>query len=227
MSAARRPFVAFQETILKKLRSQYGIRSAVTEAVEVEILRPGRKLGTCCQPGFRKALDTGLLTVLDRRTLGQFTTNDPHSTYDSIQLRGLRYNNFIDRGEAYSHAAAHVLRSAVLSNDWKAFIRADAQGLETGKPTLRVYDLVVFLYQCGELSEKDCDGMRKSLYEAGDLPHEAFKGRKFTEGLPHFYPRLVSTSHPIVGSVSTTELGDDGRVEIRTVARPQNPSDTA
>jgi hypothetical protein len=215
-------FCANQESILKKLRTRFGIHAAVTEAVESEMLRPGRRRGECCQTEFRKALETGLITVLDRRTLGRFTTNDPQSTYDSIQLLGQKHNNVIDRGEAYTYAAAHILRSAVLSNDGNALRRADALRLETGKPILRLYDLIVFLHQCDEFSEKECDDIRKSLRSVGDAPHEMFAARKFSEGLPHFYPRLINSEYPLVGSENMTELGDENRVEIRALATPSS-----
>jgi hypothetical protein len=213
-------FCTDQETLLKKLRLSYGITSAVTEAVEMEILRPGRKLGACCQAGFRKAIESGLLTVIDRRTLGKFTANDPHSTYDSIQNIGQDYNKVIDRGEAFTHAAARVLRAAVLSNDFQSRLAADSKGLILGKPTLRFYDLVVFLHQCGELTERDCDNIRKELFRVGDSIHSAFAARKFVQGLARFYPRIVNPDFEIIGSATTTELGDENRVEIRKV-QPQ------
>jgi hypothetical protein len=208
-------FCSKHESILKHLHTQYGIDFAVTEAVEAEVLRPNRKQAGCSQDGFRKALDLGLIAVLSPRTLGRFTSNNPYVTYDSIELRGQEYNRVIDLGEAYTHAAAHVLKCAVLSNDWKAIRDCDRMGLNLAHPTFRVYDLVVLLYQSGGLTEKECDGFRKALHEAGETPHRTFVNRKFRDGLPGFYPRLVNPDFEVVGSAIETELGDQHRVQLK------------
>lgn len=205
-------FCTKHETILKQLHVQFRIEYAVTEAVEAELLRPRRRHSECTRDGFQKALDTGLITILSPRTLGQYTSNNPFVTYDSIELLGQQYNRIIQRGEAYTHAAAHVLKCAVLSNDWKAIRDADRSGLVFDHPTFRVYDLLVFLYQCGECEEKLCDGFRKALHEVDEAPHSAFANRKFRDGLPNFYLRLVNPEFEIVGSMSETELGDNNRV---------------
>lgn len=208
-------FCTKHETILRQLHTQFGLRFAVTEAVEVELFRPNRRHADCCRDGFQKALDLGLITVLSPRTLGQFTSTNPFVTYDSMELLGQKYNRVLHRGEAYSHAAAHVLKCAVLSNDWSAVRNADRLGLVLEHPTFRVYDLVVFLYQSSELTEKACDGFRKALYDVDEAPHNAFVNRKFREGLPGFYPRLVNPEIEILGSAVEIELGDERRVELR------------
>ena len=216
-------FCTKHETILKQLHTQFGISFAVTEAVESEMFRPNRRHAECCRDGFQKALDTGLITILSPRTLGQFTSNNPFVTYDSMELLGQKYHSVIQRGEAYTHAAAHVLKCAVLSNDWKAIRDADRLGLALGHPTFRVYDLLVFLHQCNEFAEKSCDGFRKALHDVDESPHSAFANRKFREGLPAFYPRLVNPEFEIVGSLTETELGDGHRVELTKLkGKPTN-----
>ncbi len=207
-------FCTKHEAVLKQLHTQFGIRFAITEAVETEMFRPNRRHADCCRDGFQKALDTGLITVLTPRTLGLFTSNNPFVTYDSMELLGQKYHGVIQRGEAYSHAAAHVLKCAVLSNDWKAIRDADRLGLVLEHPTFRVYDLLVFLYQSDEFAEKACDGFRKALHDVDESPHSAFANRKFREGLPGFYPRLINPEFQIVGSLAETELGDSNRVEL-------------
>src|ERR1700690_1474990 len=101
-------FCTKHETILRLLHTKFGIHFAVTEAVEAEMFRPNRRHAECCRDGFQKALDTGLITVLSPRTLGQFSSINPFVTYDSTELLGQKYNRILQRGEAYSHAAAHV-----------------------------------------------------------------------------------------------------------------------
>lgn len=211
-------FCTKQDGILKKLRSQYGIQASVTEAVEGEMLRPNRKHGHCCQDGFRKALESELIVVIDKTTISRFTSTSPQSVYDSIQLLGQKYGKVIGRGEAFTHAAAHILKAAVLSNDWKAVRAADRNNFDIGKPTLRYYDLIVLLHQTGDFLEKDCDAIRKALVDIGDQPHSAFANKKFVEGLPSFYPRLVLGGVDPVGSKEMTELGDQDRCEITSTS---------
>lgn len=201
-------FCSKHEWILKDLHVHYGLSFAVTEAVEAEMLRPNRRQAGCSQEGFKKALEMRLIEVLNARTLGLYTTANAHVIYDSIELLGQQYNRIIDRGEAYTHAAAHVLKCAALSNDWKAIRDCDRRGKEISHPTLRAYDLLVFLFQSGHITEKDCDGFRKALHEVGETPHSAFTNRKFREGLPGFHPRLVDPAHDPVGSSIPVELGD-------------------
>jgi hypothetical protein len=68
---------AEQIALLKKLEKTYGIRAIVTEAVEDEITNPANRRAALVIAPFHKAVSSGVLTVLSRRTVGMFTTNDP------------------------------------------------------------------------------------------------------------------------------------------------------
>src|SRR5579872_146863 len=184
-------FIAEQGELLKKLRRIYGIQPVITESVEDELFRPGKRKAALFQPKAQKALDNQALLILDERSVGAFTSNDRHTTYSSIQLLGQRNNIAIGRGEAFSHAAGVVLRAPVLSNDSKAVEIADRRDLQIAQHVLRAYDVFVLFHQIGQLSEKDCDEIRKLLAAAEEAPPYVFRNRKFIEGLAHFCPRLV------------------------------------
>jgi hypothetical protein len=210
-------FLSSEGELLKKLKRIYGITPVITEAVERELFRPGIRNGKHFQPQVQKALDNSALLLLDEHSLGSFTSNDPHTTYISIQTEGRKNNNHLGLGEAYSHAAGVVLRAPVMSNDMKAIITADRLGFVTAKPTVRAYDLFVLFNQIGELSEDDCNNIRKRLTAFNETPPGAFVGRKFTDGLQKFYPRLVDANHPLLANGAQAELADLHRLILHSV----------
>jgi hypothetical protein len=214
-------FLASQGELLKKLWRIYGIKPVITEAVERELLRPGHRNDRLFQPQAQKALDNGALVLLDEHSLGSFTSNDPHTTYISIQIEGRKNNNHIGPGEAYSHATGVVLRAPVMSNDMKAIAVADRVGLKTAKPTVRAYDLFVLFHQIGELSDRDCDDIRKSLISFKENPHPAFAERKFIDGLTKFCPRLVDADRALVANGLQSELADLHQLVLHRVQSRQ------
>jgi hypothetical protein len=199
------------------LKRCFGITPVITEAVEGELFLPSRKeKNKHVQAQAQKALDNGALVLLDERSLGAFTFNDPHTTYISIQIEGQKNNLHLGKGESFSHAVGVILRIPILSNDSKALLTADRLRLSVAKPTLRAYDLFVLLHQIGELTENDCDEIRKSLLCAGEVPHADFCGRKFSDGLLRFYPRVVAANYPILATGKESELGDIHRLQLHT-----------
>ena len=201
-------FLSGQGELLKKFKKLYGIQCVITESVEVELHGPRMKNSALFLPQVRKALQNNALMVLDQHSVGSFTSNDPHTTYLSIQVMGRKNNLHLGKGEAYSHAAGVVLRVPVMSNDMKAIVVADRTGLPTGKPTIRAYDLFVLFHQIGELSSGDCDEIRKTLTAVKETPHSSFSGRKFDEGLLRFHPRVVDSHVPVRATGPQSELAD-------------------
>ncbi len=208
---------AEQISLLKKLNGVYGIRAIVTEAVEDEITNPAHRRASIVDAPFQKAVSSGVLTVLSRRTIGLFTNNDPYSTYDSIELRGQDYSRIVQRGEAHTHAAAVVLRAAAMSNDASAIRTLDRADVPYAAPVLRAYDLFALFAQRGDLTDRDCDAIRKRLVGIDEHPHSQFEKSKFSEGIARFYPRLVDQSFPVIGTEITRELGDERRCVILPV----------
>lgn len=211
-------FIADKGELLKKVRRLYGMQPAIPESVESELTRPTQPKRVLFADNAKKALDNEALVVLDERSIGAFTSNDPHSTYNSIQLLGQKHSLKIGPGEAYVHAAGLVLRAPALSNDAKAVNDADRLGIQIAPYVLRAYDLFVLFHQIGELSESDCDEIRKKLASAKEkaIPL-AFKDRKFAEGLSRFYQRLVDGERPRRTGDIQQELGDLHRLVIRPI----------
>lgn len=101
-----------------------------------------------------------------------------------------------------------------MSNDASAIRILDRTNLPYGAPVLRSYDLFALFAQRGDLTERDCDAIRKKLVAIGEHPHSQFERSKFSEGISRFYPRLVDNNFPVIGTEITRELGDERRCEI-------------
>ncbi len=201
-------FVSGQGELLKKLKRRYGIQPVIPESVEGEITRRGQRKSSLFLPGAQKAMSNGALVVLEERTLGAFTSNDPHSTYTSIQLVGQENALHIGLGEAFVYAAGLVLKAPVLSNDAKAVLVADRVGIKRPQHIMRAYDLFLLFHQIGELEERDCDNIRQTLLSAGEsLPFQV-RNMSYSAGLSHVYPRLVDGTSPALATGPQAELAD-------------------
>lgn len=200
-------FLAEQIPILRHMKRKYGIQPAVVEAVDVEVRR-NKKFRSRFAKAYQKSLDNGTIVVLDTRTLRAFVTTDARSVYESIQSLGLHYKLFLDYGESYTHAAAVVLQVPAASNDHKALVVAENNGLEIHQPVLWMFHLVVFALQTGLLTERDCEAIRKKLLEEAEGVPRAFEHCSFANGLPNFYARLADGFIPAVGSPTTKSKWD-------------------
>ena len=168
----------------------------------------GQRKRSLFLPGAQKAMSNGALVVLEERTLGAFTSNDPHSTYTSIQLVGQENALHIGLGEAFVYAAGLVLKAPVLSNDAKAVLVADRVGIKRPQHIMRAYDLFLLFHQIGELEERDCDNIRQTLLSAGEsLPFQV-RNMSYSAGLSHVYPRLVDGTSPALATGPQAELAD-------------------
>ena len=214
-------FIAQQGELLKKLKRIYGIQPVITESVEDELFRPRQRKASHFQAKAQKALDNQALIILDERSIGAFTSNDRHTTYNSIQLIGQKNNVAIGRGEAFSHAAGVVLRAPVLSNDTRAVEIADRRDLQVAENVLRAYDLFVLFHQIGQLTEDGCDEIRQLLTAAQETPPYAFRNRKFKDGLPYFCPRVVDGDFPKLATGQPTELPDQRCLIVRSQTVPK------
>ncbi len=218
-------FLADQGELLKKIRRVYGIQPIVPEAVEVELTNPRQPKSSQFLAKAQKALDNGALIVLDERTIGAFTSNDPHSTYTSIQLLGQKSNIHVGKGEAFVHAAALVLRAPALSNDLNAFNTLDRVGLKQAQYVLRAYDIFVLFHQIGELQDNDLDGIRDRLLSVGkEAIPTAFQKRKFTDGLPYFCPRIIDGSCAQLATGYESELPDRNRLIVQPIKAHETTS---
>jgi hypothetical protein len=192
--------------ILRLLKSRYGVVSVIVPEVELEVL--SGKFAQRLSPALKKAVDNGLIRVLEPDQYSQLLHDDPTQSitvgksYSEIQARGRAYNRRVDNGEAYTFAAAATLGQPCVSNDKSAIDAMVASGLELPMHILRAFDIVVFAHQIEHSTENQCDGMRQTLVTEKEFLPKVFLGRSFLAGLIQFEPRLIDAGKPTVGIVA-------------------------
>lgn len=197
-------------TPLRMLKDDYGIQPAIVAEVEVE-LQSNRKFASRIAPELRKALVNGTIELLDASAITRYVPDQLGKVvFANCQTVGQEYNRVADRGEAYTLATAVTLQVPALSNDLSALEALDYNGLAVPSPVLRAFDLLVFCYQAGALSEGECDGARKELARIKEHLPQAFQHASFGDGVNRFCPRIL----------------DDGRATVGRAPRP-GPAYTA
>lgn len=205
-------FLTNQPPILRVLQHRYGVRCVIVPEVESEA-RWSKRFGARFEQALDKALRTGTLSVLDQSSIGLLLpgTTLPAATLggviQAIQTVGASYNLKVDRGEAYTYAAALAIGVPAASNDNNALSTLEKAGLGVPSPTLRFFDLIAFGVQSGLLKASDADVVRKSLVSAGEHVPKAFKNVSFSVGISSFCPRLVDGSKSTIGLPAATGSG--------------------
>lgn len=198
--------------ILRVLKSGYGVLSVIVPEVELEILsgKFAPRLGSM----LKKAIDNGLIRVLEPSMFAQILHDDPNKSitvgksYADIQTRGRAYSRRVDTGEAYTFAAAATLCQPCTSNDKSAIEAMLVAGLELPKHILRSFDIFVFAHQIGHSTDGDCDCMRQTLVGEKEFVPKAFVGQSYQAGLTQFQPRLIDRTKPCFG-IQTSQLPVD------------------
>jgi hypothetical protein len=213
--------IAGEMRLLRFLKKRFRIQPVIVEAVEAEV-RKSKKFRSQFPKELQKALDNETIFVLDSRTMPAFVSTSPAAVFNAIQTNGFEYEQRgLDYGEAYTFAAGVALGCPVISNDMSAIRTAQQRNIALPRHLLRTFDLVVLHHQIGELTEKDCDGIRQTLAGKNEFLPAAFSGTSFSKGLPHFYPRLHDSSKAAVGSpVALSQL--DVRVTIVEHTQPSS-----
>jgi hypothetical protein len=202
---------------LKILRGEYGIRTVVLEAVEIELrsLTRTQKFRDV-EHILTKALNSKLLEILDENAAQSISGNAALLTeIDTLASDFQRLG--VGRGEAYTHAAGKKLLAPILSNDSNAIKVLHANGVSLPGPFLRSFDVIVFGLQIGNLSTQDCDGARQSLVGRGEGVGSCFTGTSFEKGLPAFHQRLIDARLGAVGAASPQHPFDHNKIFIRSV----------
>jgi hypothetical protein len=183
-------FLADDLRPLQGLAKQFGIQPVITLEVDMELRWLGKHRDRFV-PQLDKALKHGALVKLDppefQRYLG---TAAPGTSWSSYQALGSQYYGFVQRGEAYTHAAAVTLGMPALSNDQKAVYVLQAQMLRTAVPTLRAFDLFVFAHESGILQINACEDIRSELLKSGEGIPGPFLHASFEDGVRNFPCRL-------------------------------------
>ena len=185
---------------LRTLRDEYGIQPVIVAEVEVE-LASHRKYGAKVVPEFRKALGNGALEILDIGSMSKYVpTALASGVFATYQRLGQRYALVVDRGEAYTHAAAVTLDVPAVSNDVSALRALTFHDYQVPSPVLRVFDLFAFALQTGVLDLRDCDAARKELLGRNEHIPRAFQHAAFTDGMKSFCPRILDGARSAVGT---------------------------
>ena len=206
-----------QFRILRSLRSDFGVQSAIVPAVESEVLAIVENVAKFRgrREQFKKALRNKTLAIIDRDLLAPFLGGAAESWIRQIDSEGTRLYELVDRGEAFTHAASIVLNAPVATNDTTAVSRLVRQGEPIPLPVLRFWDLVVFSHQAAWLTANECDAIRQVLDKMGERNHPCFTRHSFQDGLPHFYARLACSDQQQLGSNQPQEKFDERMVLTR------------
>ncbi len=187
-------FLANELGPLRGLKRDYGVQPAIVQEVDIELRWLGH-YGARFVPQLDKSLKAGLLVQLDK-TLFQslLSAAPPGASWAGFQSLGAQYMGYVDRGEAYSHAAGVVLGLPSASDDFKAIQVLQFQMQSLPSPVLRSFDLLGFALESGLLSIQDCEKVRSCLLKEGRWVHGAFKHASFADGMANFDLRLRDAS---------------------------------
>jgi hypothetical protein len=176
---------------LQALKSTFHIQPCIVLEVEIE-LRWMKKHKNRFVPHLDKALKNGVLTKLDQAAFqSHLNTAIPGTSWASYQALGQRYELVVQRGEAYTHAAAVSLNFPAMSNDGKAVLVLTSQMMSVAIPVLRLFDLLVFCHANGVLDTKECDDIRTELLNNGEGIPGPFLNSSFANGATNFPCRLL------------------------------------
>jgi hypothetical protein len=133
-----------------------------------------------------------------------------------VNRLGTEYANYVQRGEAFAHALANVLRTPILTHDTSAIAVLKSRGEVLSDPFLRAFDLLALAVQLGKMNYSDCAKSRQAMMKRGERVLPCFANCSFEDGLPKFYQRIVdSTLAPIGASVPIDSW--DTRIHVTRV----------
>lgn len=179
---------------LDGLRKRFGVQAAISIEVDLELRWVRRYRDRFVTP-LDKALKRGTIAKLDPSFFQSFLGNAvPGTSWSTYQALGAQFNGYIQRGEAYTHAAAISLGMPAASNDHRAIYTMKSNMLPVPAPVLRCFDLLVFSFYDGMLDIKDCENIRKELRKNGEGVPGPFANASFEDGAKNFPCRLRQTT---------------------------------
>ncbi len=196
-------FLAKELRPLIELRKSYGIQPAVVLEVDLE-LRWMRKHKDRFVAQLDKALRSETLKKLDQSLFQPLLScATPGTSWAGFQALGAQYSGYVQKGEAYTHAAGVTLTVPVASNDFSAIQTLQAQMLTLPMPIIRSFDLLVFSCRAGILELRDCDAVSKELLKNGEGLPKAFQNSSFEDGARSFACRLIDGPSAAPSPLST------------------------
>jgi hypothetical protein len=202
-------FTANEIRPLKDLKSLYGIQPVIVHEVDIELRWLGHHKDRFV-PQLDKAVKSGLITRLDKGLFQSLVSGaPPGASWGAFQSLGTQYLGYVDKGEAYTHAAGLVLGMPTVSNDFRAIQLLQSQMMNLPVPVLRSFDLLAFALASGTLSIQDCENARSALITSGEGVPGVFRHTSFKGGLPNFTCRLKdSTSASATTPPTPTKFSD-------------------
>ena len=183
-------FIANNLRPLQVLKNTFRIQPSIVLEVDVE-LRWMKKFKNRFVPQLDKALRNGVLMKLDQAAFqSHLGTATPGTSWGNYQVLGQRYELVVQRGEAYTHAAAVSLGLPAMSNDGKAVVTLIGQMMNVAVPVLRLFDVLVCCHDHGVLDTKECEDIRSELLNEGQGIPGPFLNASFVKGAENFPCRL-------------------------------------
>ena len=193
-------FLTSQHNLLNLLNRDFGVSCFIMMEVEVE-LRSKPKFSGLIKPQLEKALKSGWLKILSSSDLDNLPCLQRSTLVTLAEIRqlGAEYELVVQRGEAYTHAAAVLLDVPSVSNDANAIQVLEAQGKLLPLSVLRSFDLFAFFHIEKYLDKQAVEGIRTTLRDYSEWIPNAMKTTSFVDGVQKFGCRLstgiVSSSH--------------------------------
>lgn len=214
-------FAADMAKILHSLNTEYSVQPVVVEAVEAELRMVLERRHPDRIAPFEKAIRKCTIKVLSEDLLCEQLGNTTGvRQYERINKLGEAYYVHVQRGEAYTHAAADILGLPPLSNDFSAVNNLLGRGIRLTLPVLRSFDVFGFGLQTEAISAADCEAVRKELQRRREGVPQCFENCSFRDGCMRFFFRLVDSKLPLIGSPDKTDRFDDRVYLLRNATDP-------
>lgn len=194
---------------LRDLKTLYRVQPAIVQEVDAELRWLGH-YGARFVPQLDKSLKNALLVRLDKSQFQSLlATAPPGTSWAGFQSLGAQYCGFVDRGEAYTHAAGVVLGLPTASDDFRAIQVLQYQMQNLPCPVLRSFDLFGFALEAGLLPIQDCENVRSCLIKEHRWIPAALRNASFANGITNLALRLRdSTKAPTTGAQTPTSFSD-------------------
>jgi len=198
------------------------MQPVIVEAVNAEVvgvIRGGQKaVFTNLEERFKKALRTNAISLADESRVKDWYGAQARAIFAQMNSEGHRLYGLIDRGEAFSHAAANTLSAPIATNDFSAVHKLREEGESFAvEPILGFWDLMVFAHQVGLCTENECDDVRQQLVRAKESLPVELRNTSFQTGLQKYFCKLADRDCPIAGSAQR-EVGRSQRLFVSRTA---------
>lgn len=181
-SALIQLLIAGEKSLISTFRTRFRMRLGVVPEVTQEI-RGQEGIAR----SFEQRMKSGDIVQLTLSELDHYARDlNLNISSKTIMVLGKQLNQFVDLGEAFSHAVAAAFRLPMLTNDWsavRALTKHDCGPI--GFPVIGLVDVLCCFFDGGILSDEQCSGILGRLKQAGEVvpgvlsnPARAFAERR-------------------------------------------------